>query len=182
MGGWGVCVARERCWPTGVGKVRALHRPQQGMCEAGPLRCGDELPRVAVLARCTRAAAAACRAERCCARHQFTHAQRHVTCHEHARPHAHTRTRATRRISILGLKTFAPGVPLTLRGKRPDGSTYEFPVNQTFNDNQVGIPYNFLWSCRCWALKRPTQSTRNLRVTTTRGPVCRSTGSSTARR
>lgn len=22
-------------------------------------------------------------------------------------------------------------------GKRPDGSTYEFPVNQTFNENQI---------------------------------------------
>lgn len=41
------------------------------------------------------------------------------------------------KISIKGLTTFAPGKPLTLEGKRPDGSTYSFPVNHTFNDNQV---------------------------------------------
>ena len=41
------------------------------------------------------------------------------------------------RVSIVGLKSFAPGNPLTLRGKRVDGSTYEFPVNHTFNDNQI---------------------------------------------
>ena len=40
-------------------------------------------------------------------------------------------------ISIKGLTTFAPGKPLTLEGKRPDGSTYNFPVNQTFNDAQI---------------------------------------------
>ncbi len=42
-----------------------------------------------------------------------------------------------RRLSIVGLKTFSPGVPLKLVGKRVDGSTYEFPVNHTFNDNQI---------------------------------------------
>ena len=41
-------------------------------------------------------------------------------------------------VAIKGLKTFAPGTPLTLAGKKPDGSTYEFPVNHTFNDNQIG--------------------------------------------
>ncbi|KAK9823152.1 hypothetical protein WJX72_000640 [[Myrmecia] bisecta] len=41
------------------------------------------------------------------------------------------------KLSILGLKTFAPGKPLTVEGKRPDGSTYNFQVNQTFNDNQI---------------------------------------------
>lgn len=41
------------------------------------------------------------------------------------------------RISIKGLKTFAPGKPLTLEGKRLDGTTYSFPVNHTFNENQV---------------------------------------------
>ncbi|KAL6784821.1 ACH1 [Auxenochlorella protothecoides x Auxenochlorella symbiontica] len=41
------------------------------------------------------------------------------------------------KISIRGLKTFAPGKQLTVAGTRPDGSTYEFPVNQTFNDNQI---------------------------------------------
>ena len=41
------------------------------------------------------------------------------------------------RISIKGLTTFAPGKALTLEGKRPDGSTYDFPVNQTFNEAQI---------------------------------------------
>lgn len=41
------------------------------------------------------------------------------------------------RISIKGLTDFQPGKPLTLEGKRPDGSTYSFPVNQTFNENQI---------------------------------------------
>ena len=41
------------------------------------------------------------------------------------------------KISVLGLTTFAPGVPLKLVGERPDGTKYEFPVNHTFNDNQI---------------------------------------------
>jgi hypothetical protein len=41
------------------------------------------------------------------------------------------------RLSIVGLKTFAPGVPMKVVGKRPDGSTYDIPVNHTFNDNQI---------------------------------------------
>ncbi|KAJ9528630.1 hypothetical protein QJQ45_020393 [Haematococcus lacustris] len=41
------------------------------------------------------------------------------------------------RLSIVGLKTFAPGVPLKLVGKRPDGSSYDITVNHTFNDNQI---------------------------------------------
>ncbi len=41
------------------------------------------------------------------------------------------------KLSIVGLKTFAPGKPLAVEGKRPDGSTYSFPVNQTFNENQI---------------------------------------------
>lgn len=41
------------------------------------------------------------------------------------------------RISVKGLTTFAPGKPLTLEGKRSDGSTYSFPVNQTFNEAQI---------------------------------------------
>lgn len=43
----------------------------------------------------------------------------------------------TDEISILGLTSFAPGSQLTLKGTRADGSTYEFPVNHTFNDNQI---------------------------------------------
>lgn len=41
------------------------------------------------------------------------------------------------KISIKGLKTLTPGKPLTVEGTRPDGSKYEFTVNQTFNDNQI---------------------------------------------
>ena len=41
------------------------------------------------------------------------------------------------KISIQGLTEFAPGKPLTLEGTRPDGSTYSFAVNHTFNDNQI---------------------------------------------
>ncbi|CAL8467085.1 g6621 [Coccomyxa elongata] len=41
------------------------------------------------------------------------------------------------KISIKGLTDFQPGKPLTVVGKKPDGETYEFPVNQTFNDNQI---------------------------------------------
>eukprot|EP00803_Ostreobium_quekettii_P009599 evm.model.scf_279.7 EVM.evm.TU.scf_279.7 scf_279:67517-77749(-) len=41
------------------------------------------------------------------------------------------------KIAILGLKDFTPGKPLTLEGKRVDGSTYTFPVNHTFNLNQI---------------------------------------------
>jgi len=41
------------------------------------------------------------------------------------------------RISILGLKNFAPGTPLTLRVKRPDGSTWESKLNHTFNESQI---------------------------------------------
>ena len=40
-------------------------------------------------------------------------------------------------VSIKGLQSFAPGKPLTFSGTRPDGTTYEFPVNHTFNDNQI---------------------------------------------
>jgi aconitate hydratase len=41
------------------------------------------------------------------------------------------------KISIKGLATFAPGKPLTLEGKRPDGTSYSFPLNHTFNENQL---------------------------------------------
>ncbi|KAK9841280.1 hypothetical protein WJX74_003067 [Apatococcus lobatus] len=41
------------------------------------------------------------------------------------------------KISIIGLPNFAPGKPLTVRGKRSDGSTYEFPVNHTYNEQQL---------------------------------------------
>lgn len=40
------------------------------------------------------------------------------------------------KISIVGLPP-KPSVPLTIKGTTPDGATYEFPVNHTFNDNQI---------------------------------------------
>ncbi|KXZ42184.1 hypothetical protein GPECTOR_188g289 [Gonium pectorale] len=41
------------------------------------------------------------------------------------------------RLSVRGLTAFAPGVPLVLEGRRPDGSSYQLIVNHTFNDNQI---------------------------------------------
>ena len=41
------------------------------------------------------------------------------------------------RISIKGLTSLAPGKQLTLEGKKPDGSTYSFKLNQTFNEEQI---------------------------------------------
>ena len=41
------------------------------------------------------------------------------------------------KVAIKGLTSLAPGKQLTFEGKRPDGSVYSFPLNQTFNDNQI---------------------------------------------
>lgn len=54
-----------------------------------------------------------------------------------ANPADYDKIEPTDKISIVGLKTFAPGVPLKLVGKRQDNSTYEITVNHTFNDNQI---------------------------------------------
>jgi aconitate hydratase len=40
-------------------------------------------------------------------------------------------------IDILGLTSFAPGVPLTVRLTHADGSVDEFPVNHTYNEGQI---------------------------------------------
>jgi aconitate hydratase len=40
-------------------------------------------------------------------------------------------------VSILGLKNFTPGVPLTLRVKTESGETWETKLNQTFNEGQI---------------------------------------------
>ena len=40
-------------------------------------------------------------------------------------------------VDILGLTTFAAGQPLTLRLTHKDGSTEEFPVNHTYNTQQI---------------------------------------------
>jgi aconitate hydratase len=54
-----------------------------------------------------------------------------------ANPSDYDKIDPTDRISIQGLKEFAPGKGLTLQGKRKDGSTYTIPVNHTFNENQI---------------------------------------------
>jgi aconitate hydratase len=41
------------------------------------------------------------------------------------------------RISILGLETFAPGVPLNILLTHSDGTTEEFKVNHTYNELQI---------------------------------------------
>jgi len=42
------------------------------------------------------------------------------------------------KVSIKGLATFAPGKPLTVEVKKPDGKTFTFQVNHTFNEQQIG--------------------------------------------
>ena len=48
------------------------------------------------------------------------------------------RVREDDRVSILGLGAFAPGVPLTCRLTHADGTTEEFRLHHTFNENQIG--------------------------------------------
>ena len=40
-------------------------------------------------------------------------------------------------VSIIGLKTFAPGKSLTLRLHKKSGEIVDIPVNHTFNENQI---------------------------------------------
>jgi len=47
------------------------------------------------------------------------------------------KVRVDDRISILGLKTFAPGVQLTLKLKHSDGTVEHVTVNHSFNLNQI---------------------------------------------
>ncbi|KAJ1918366.1 Aconitate hydratase mitochondrial [Mycoemilia scoparia] len=42
------------------------------------------------------------------------------------------------KVSILGLSSIAPGVPLTLKLEKKSGEVVELKVNHTFNDNQIG--------------------------------------------
>eukprot|EP00192_Tetraselmis_astigmatica_P007544 CAMPEP_0117661784 /NCGR_PEP_ID=MMETSP0804-20121206/7718_1 /TAXON_ID=1074897 /ORGANISM="Tetraselmis astigmatica, Strain CCMP880" /LENGTH=789 /DNA_ID=CAMNT_0005468667 /DNA_START=207 /DNA_END=2576 /DNA_ORIENTATION=+ len=41
------------------------------------------------------------------------------------------------KISIKGLESFTPGVPLTVEATRANGEKYSFEVNHTFNENQI---------------------------------------------
>jgi len=47
------------------------------------------------------------------------------------------RIREDDRISIKGLDSFAPGKPLTMELKHADGKTESFPVNHSFNKEQI---------------------------------------------
>ena len=40
------------------------------------------------------------------------------------------------KVDIVGLPP-REGVPLKVKGSTPEGNTYEFEVNHTFNDNQI---------------------------------------------
>ena len=40
------------------------------------------------------------------------------------------------KLDICGLPP-KPETPLTVKGTKPDGGSYEFKVNHTFNDNQI---------------------------------------------
>lgn len=40
-------------------------------------------------------------------------------------------------VDIIGLETFAPGVPLTIVLHHTDGTTEKFPVNHTYNEQQI---------------------------------------------
>ncbi|PVV02471.1 hypothetical protein BB560_003073 [Smittium megazygosporum] len=54
-----------------------------------------------------------------------------------ANPADYDLIRADDKFSLLGLTEFAPGKQLTVRLTRKSGETVEFPVNHTFNDNQI---------------------------------------------
>jgi len=41
------------------------------------------------------------------------------------------------KVDLLGLTDLAEGSQVTFKGTREDGSTYEFPLNHTFNNNQI---------------------------------------------
>ncbi len=55
-----------------------------------------------------------------------------------ADPADYDKVREDDRISILGLTSFAPGVPLKMVLKHSDGSVDECLLNHTFNENQIG--------------------------------------------
>ena len=55
-----------------------------------------------------------------------------------AAPADYDRIREDDRVSISGLAGFAPGVQLLCLLRHADGTVEEFPLNHTFNDNQIG--------------------------------------------
>lgn len=54
-----------------------------------------------------------------------------------ANPSDYDKVQPSDRISIVGLKTFAPGKPLKAVLKHKDGSKDEIPLNHTFNEQQI---------------------------------------------
>jgi aconitate hydratase len=53
------------------------------------------------------------------------------------------------RVSIVGLTTFAPNVPLTLRVQPASGKSFDIKLNHTFNEGQIawfkaGSALNFM--------------------------------------
>jgi len=41
------------------------------------------------------------------------------------------------RVSLINLKDFKPGKPITMRVKKADGTTWETTLNQTYNESQI---------------------------------------------
>jgi aconitate hydratase len=54
-----------------------------------------------------------------------------------ANPADYDKIREDDTIDLLGLTSFSPGVPLTLVAHHSDGSEDRFPVNHTYNENQI---------------------------------------------
>ena len=52
-------------------------------------------------------------------------------------PGDYDKIKPTDRISLLGLKQFAPGKPITCEVTHEDGSKEQFPLNHTFNETQI---------------------------------------------
>ena len=78
-----------------------------------------------------------------------------------ADPADYDRVSGNAKVSITGLETFRPGVPLTLVVKNPDSDeSFDVVVNQTFNEEQIdwfkhGSALNFMK----WQNARATRST-----------------------
>ena len=53
-----------------------------------------------------------------------------------ANPSDYDKVGARDKVDIMGLPP-QEGKQLTVKGTKPDGTTYEFPVSHTFNDNQI---------------------------------------------
>ena len=54
-----------------------------------------------------------------------------------ADPHDYDRIREDDRLDIVGLTEFAPGKQLTVVLHHQDGSEESFPVNHTYNEQQI---------------------------------------------